>query len=140
MVAESQNMGYEVRLHTTSEEHWRFNIAVGISSRDGADNQTGFVSHFDRVAGTVANLAERPLDVAAERTVCLAAEDSDGVVISIYVIAHTLPKSRKVTPDMQPFPLDVSVTYKGHKLYDEPLMIDRWGGANAIIRLSANKY
>lgn len=141
MMSGVENMaanGYKVELHTASEEHWRYNVGVSVSCRNAEDEQIDFVSHFDRTAATVANLYERPIEIDDVRHIELSAVDCHSIVLTVYVIAHTLPKVVKVTPQHKPFAMQVTVSHNGKELYNEPLMIDLWGGANAIIRVSAN--
>ena len=131
--------GYKVVLHTDSEEHWRYNIGVSISRRDASDEQIGFVPHFDRVAATVANLAERPIEVDDIRHIELCADDCPSIVVAIYVIAHTMSKVRRLLPQDKAFAMRVTVSHNGTVLYNEPMMVDLWGGANAIIRVNGEQ-
>ena len=131
--------GYKVELYTASEEHWRYNIGLSISRRDELDEQIGFVSHFDRVAATVANLAERPIEVDDVRHIELSADDCPTIVVAVYVIAHTMSKVRRLLPQDKAFAMRVTVSHNGVVLYNEPLMVDLWGGANAIIRVDGKR-
>ena len=75
---------------------WRYNAAL-MRLFDAAGRRIGFASSASTVADVGSNLAERPADIAADRTAALLNHAGDHLVLYLYIHPPRCPRTTKST-------------------------------------------
>ena len=83
-------------------------------------------------------LAERPADIAADRTAALQTMPCDHLVLYLYIIPHTLPADNEIDAT-RPFGIEVRISYAGRRLRTEKREINQWSGASVEMRVDSKK-
>mgnify|MGYP001536887410 FL=1 len=90
------------------------------------------------MADVGSNLAERPADIAADRTAALQTMPCDHLVLYLYIIPHTLPADNEIAAT-RPFGIEVRISYAGRRLRTEKREINQWSGASVEMRVDSKK-
>lgn len=130
--------GYTVEVSSRYDGWWRYNVALMCGCFDAEDNRTGFSTASSEVAAVGANLAERPAEVAPDRSITLSTPACDHLMLYVYIIPHTLPTDRDIDA-ARPFDIDLAICFDGRKLRTERRAINQWSGASIEMRVSASE-
>ena len=110
--------GFTIEVTSRYEGWWRYNAALMCGCFDAAGRRIGFASSASTVADVGSNLAERPADIAADRTAALQTMPCDHLVLYLYIIPHTLPADNEIDAT-RPFGIEVRISYAGRRLRTE---------------------
>ncbi|MFR8223789.1 MAG: hypothetical protein ACLU9X_03630 [Alistipes shahii] len=89
--------GFTIEVTSRYEGWWRYNAALMCGCFDAAGRRIGFASSASTVADVGSNLAERPADIAADRTAALQTMPCDHLVLYLYIIPTRCPRTTKST-------------------------------------------
>ena len=109
--------GFTIEVTSRYEGWWRYNAAL---------------------ADVGSNLAERPADIAADRTAALQTMPCDHLVLYLYIIPHTLPADNEIDAT-RPFGIEVRISYARRRLRTEKREINQWSGASVEMRVDSKK-
>lgn len=116
-------------------EFWRYNLIVtGAKFLRGQRNE--FIKYVDEVAPIGSALTECPKDYSRGSSVELTLDGCDALALYIYVLPHTMPRSR-IIADSKPFELHLTLRRDGETLYNCRHSIVQWVGDNIEIRYPA---
>ncbi len=134
----STEKGFKIDLGSTYDGWWRYNTALMCGCFDAGDQRTGFASAESRVAGVGANLREAPAGTDPHRTLSLATDPCDHLMLYVYIVPHTLPQSKDIDA-AKPFEVTLRISYAGKVLRTEKLRINQWSGASVEMRVASNE-
>ena len=101
--------GFTIEVTSRYEGWWRYNAALMCGCFDAAGRRIGFASSASTVADVGSNLAERPADIAADRTAALQTMPCDHLVLYLYIIPHTRPADNEIDAT-RPFGIEVRIS------------------------------
>ena len=130
--------GFTIEVTSRYEGWWRYNAALMCGCFDAAGRRIGFASSASTVADVGSNLAERPADIAADRTAALQTVPCDHLVLYLYIIPPTLPADNEIDAT-RPFGIEVRISYAGRRLLTEKREINQWSGASVEMRVDSKK-
>ena len=113
-------------------EFWRYNLII-TGATFVAGERTNFIKYVDEVAPVGSNLTEPPLAYSRKPKLELEIEDCDSVILYIYVLPHTMPRTRD-TQEAKPFELHTTLSRGTEVLYNRRHSIAQWVGDNIEIR------
>ena len=128
------NEEFTIEISSRYDGWWRYNVALMCGCFDAAGNRTGFVSAESHVADVGANLEKKPDEAGGDRSLRLATEACDHLLLYIYIVPHTLPAGNDIG-DTQPFEVDFRITCGGKPLRTEKRLINQWSGASVEMRV-----
>jgi hypothetical protein len=113
-------------------EFWRYNLFItGATFLSG--ERTNFIKYVDEVAPVGSNLAEPPRAYSRKPKLELEFENCDAVTLYIYVLPHTMPRTRE-TNEAKPFELHTTLNRGDEVLYNRRHSIAQWVGDNIEIK------
>lgn len=129
-----QNKGFAIEVTSRYEGWWRYNVALMCGCFDAADKRTGFAAASSHVADTGADLGEPPAGLDPRRTARLETEPCDHLLLYLYIVPHTLPRSNDID-DTQPFDIDIAVSFGGRKIGKYRRSVNQWSGTSLEMRI-----
>lgn len=130
----SEQKGFTLEVSSRYDGFWRYNVAFTCGCFDAEDNRTGFVSAESHIADAGSNLAEKPAEIPATRTVKLETPACDHLLCYLYIVPHTLPAVSEID-SARPFEVSLNIGYAGRKIRAEVHRINQWSGASVELRI-----
>ncbi|MDE5708480.1 MAG: hypothetical protein K2I32_03380 [Alistipes sp.] len=127
------NKGFTIEVTSRHDGWWRYNVALMAGCFDAEDRRTGFATASSHVADTGAELRKAPAGIAPDRKAVLETEPCDHLLLYVYVIPHTLPRTNEID-ETQPFEIEITIHYDGRKLQKIRRAINQWSGASIEMR------
>ncbi len=126
--------GFSIEIASRFDGWWRYNAVLMCGCFDDKDERIGFVSAESHVADVGACPAERPADIAPDRSLALETPLCDHLVLYVYIIPHTLPQDNDIE-STKPFELDLKIACDGRTFRRERLSINQWSGISLELRI-----
>ncbi len=128
------NEGFEIEVSSRYDGWWRYNVALMCGCFDDADRRTGFAAASSHVADAGADLEEPPVGIDPGRTAKLETEACDHLLLYVYIVPHTLPRSNDID-DTEPFDVDIDVSFGGRRIGRFRRSVNQWSGASIEMRI-----
>ena len=123
---------FQLLIECNFAEFWRYNLIV-TGATFVAGERTNFIKYVDEIAPVGSNLSEQPLDYSRKPKLELEIECCDSVILYIYVLPHTMPRTRD-THEAKPFELHTTLSRGGEVVYNRRHMVAQWVGDNIEIK------
>ena len=128
---------FQIYISTSYEDIWKFNVVVMIEvDREG--KRIELLKDRIDVAPVGSNLPEPPVGYKPRNFMFLT-DPANVATIYIYIIPHTLPRTRDLEA-VDPFELRVEALFDKAPLYAHNFEISPWSGDNIEITLVAPGY
>lgn len=125
---------YQITLHCSYKEWWRYNVQMQCGSYNEAGEQVGFTAESRIVAEVGANLKEPPTTYKATPKLALKSIPCHRARFLIYILPHTLPAESRLE-EVTPFNLKIAIACNGQELHTEQYAVNPWSGASIELML-----
>ena len=131
-------MGYKIRITTSFEEFWRYNVALCCGCFNEANERIDFVAGEDTVAAVGSALTERPEGIGSRQSITFETPECHALQIHLYILPHSLPRERTIE-DTRPFNVKIEVLHNKKCLYTERHSINQWSGDNLLLNITSEE-
>lgn len=129
--------GFTIEISSRYEGWWRYNVALMCGCFDAGDNRIGFATAQSHLSDVGSDLPPEPAAMKADRSIRLATEPCDHLLLYVYIIPHTLPSANDIG-GTEPFEIELRITCDGKLLRKEKRPINQWSGASIEMRVDRN--